>query len=236
MIWNLGLNIAVPTVVLLYGGSQLGWPPWLVLVVALLGPLAYGGYELVTARKVNHVSVLGLISVLATGGIGLFRIDAGWVAIKEAALPLALGLIVIASAFTRWPVVKTFLFDADILDRERIDAAIETRGTAADLKRRMTWSTVGLGCSFFLSAVLNYVLATWIIKSPSGSEAFNEELGQLTAWSFPIIAVPSMLITLAVMAWLLQGLRAYTGLSLDALMGEDDEDDDEDDTGSPDAA
>lgn len=235
MIWNLGLNIAVPTVVLLYAGSQLGWPPWLVLVVALVGPLSYGGYELVTARKVNHVSVLGLVSVLATGGIGLLRLDAGWVAIKEAALPLALGLIVIGSALTRWPVVKTFLFDADILDRERIDAAIAERGTEGDLKRRMTWSTVGLGCSFFLSAVLNYVLATWIVKSPSGTEAFNEELGQLTAWSFPVIALPSMAITLAVMAWLLQGLRTFTGLSLDALMGEE-EDDDEPDGGSPDAA
>ncbi len=230
MLWNLGFNIALPTVVLIWGGSTLGWPPPVVLVVALLGPLAYGGWELATARTVNHVSILGVISVLATGGIGLLELDAGWVAVKEAAVPLVLGAIVVISAFTRWPVVKTFLFDADILDVPRIEEALEHRGgreaLAADLKR----ATLGVSVSFLLSAILNYGLATWIVRSPTGTVAFNEELGRLTAWSFPVIAVPSALIMLAVMAWLLQRLRAHTGLSLEAMMGEE-EDDEEDEDG-----
>lgn len=230
VIWNLGLNIALPTLVLIFAGDQLGWPPWLVLVVALVGPLGYGIWELVSKKKVNHVSVLGVVSVVATGGIGLLQLDAGWVAIKEAALPLVLGAVVLGSAFTRWPVVKTFLFDAEILDVPAIEQAIVERGNEDALARRLRLATFGIAASFVLSAVLNYFLARYLVHSPSGTEAFNEELGQLTAWSFPVIAVPSMAITLAVMAWLLQGLRSLTGMTMDELVGEGgDEDGDEED-------
>jgi intracellular septation protein A len=225
MLWNLGFNIVVPTLILLFAGDQLGWPPWLVLVVALLGPLGYGIYELVTARKVNHVSVLGLVSVLATGGIGLLRIDAGWVAIKEAALPLVLGSVVLGSTFTRWPVVKTFLFDAEVLDVPRIEAAILEKGAEVDLERLMRVATFWIAGSFVLSAVLNYVLASYLVRSESGTAEFNAEIGQLTAWSFPVIVVPSMAITLGVMAWLLKGLQRITGLDLDDLVGDGRDDD-----------
>lgn len=220
MIWNLGLNIVAPTLVLLFAGDWLGWPPWLVLVVALVGPLGYGTYELITARKVNHVSVLGLVSALGTGGIGLLQLDAGWVAIKEAALPTVLGLVVLGSAFTRQPVVKTFLFDANVLDVDRIEESVKEKGTEADLARLLKIATFWIAASFVVSAVLNYGLASYLVRSESGTEAFNAELGQMTAWSFPVIVVPSMAITLGVMAWLLKGLQRVTGLDLDALTGE----------------
>lgn len=231
MLWNLGFNIVVPTLILLFAGDQLGWEPWLVLVVALLGPLGYGTYELVAARKVNHVSVLGLVSVLATGGIGLLRIDAGWVAIKEAALPLVLGAVVLGSTFTRWPVVKTFMFDADVLDVARIESAVAERQAEDDLERLMRIATGWIAASFVVSAVLNYGLASYLVRSESGTAAFNTEIGQLTAWSFPVIVVPSMAITLAVMAWLLKGLQRVTGLDLDDIVGDakDDEAADESD-------
>ncbi|MFK7930611.1 MAG: VC0807 family protein [Myxococcota bacterium] len=221
MLVNLGMNIALPALVLSFGGSWFGWPPWLVLVVGLVGPLGYGGWELVVKKKVNHISVLGLVSVLATGGIGLFELDAGWVAVKEAALPLVLGAVVFGSAFTQRPVVRTFLFDAEILDTERIDEAIAQRSAESDLLRLLKVATFWVAASFALSAVLNYGLASYLIRSPSGSEAFNAELGQLTVWSLPVIVVPSMGITLAVMAWLLKGLQRITGLDLDQLTGND---------------
>lgn len=219
MLLNIGLNIALPALILTFGGSWFGWPPWVVLVVGLIGPLGYGGWELVAKKKVNHISLLGLISVLATGGIGLLQLDAGWVAVKEAALPLLLGAFVLVSAFTARPVVRTFLFDAEILDTERIDAAIAERGTQAELASLLKTSTLWVAASFVLSAVLNYGLAAYLVRSPSGSEAFNAELGQLTVWSLPVIVVPSMAITLAVMAWLLKGLQRVSGLDLDALTG-----------------
>ncbi len=217
---RLVLNLVLPTVVLIWGGDWLGLPPWAVLVVGLLGPLGYGLWALAVARKVDHVSVLGVVSVLLTGGVGLLGLDAGWIAVKEAAIPLIFGVILLVSALTPWPVVQTLLLDAELLDVARIHARIAERGEErafAGLLRGATWAMAG---SFAVSAGLNYALASYLVRSPSGTEAFNQEIGQLTAWSFPVVAVPSLAIALAVMAWLLRGLTRITGLTLDELVGE----------------
>lgn len=219
MILNLGLNLILPTLLLLWGGEWLGLPPWLVLVLALLGPLGFGSYELLIKRKVNHVSILGVISVVLTGGIGLLQLDAGWIAVKEAAVPLVFGAILLISAFTPWPVLQTLLLDAEILDVPRVDAALEARQTRPDFTRAIRLATFGLSASFVLSAVAGYALAAWIVHSPSGSEAFNQELGQLTAWSFPVIGLPSMVFSGLVMWWMLRRLGALTGLTLDEMVG-----------------
>jgi hypothetical protein len=192
MLVKIGLNLILPSLVLMFAGSRLGWPPWVVLLVALVGPLGYGIYELVQKRKIDPVSALGVVSVLATGGIGLLQLDAGWVAVKEAAIPGVLGAVMLGSAATPYPAVRTFLFDAGVLDVPKIQARIADRGTQRDLTFILRVGTVLLSLSFFLSAALNYGLAVWIVKSPSGTEAFNAELGEMTAWSFPIITVPSL--------------------------------------------
>jgi hypothetical protein len=61
---------------------------------------------------------------------------------------------------------------------------------------------------------MNYLLATWIVTSPSGTTAFNEELGQLTLLSYPMIALPSMLIMLGVLYYLVRSIRQLAGLQL----------------------
>jgi intracellular septation protein A len=218
MLWNLGFNIALPTLVLIQAGSLFGWSPSVVLVVALLGPLGYGGFELATKRKVNHVSVLGLVSVLLTGGIGLLELDKGWIAVKEAAVPSLLGVGVLVSAFTPWPVVKTFLFNAEVLDVPRIEQALNDNDTVQACNTLLKRGTIAIAGSFVVSAVLNYFLAAYIVVSEAGTEAFNTELGQLTAWSVPVIVVPSMVITLGVMYWLMKGLSSLTGMDIEELV------------------
>ena len=74
--------------------------------------------------------------------------------------------------------------------------------------------------SFFFSAAMNYALATWIVVSPAGTTAFNEELGRLTLLSYPMIALPSMLIMMAVLYYLARSIRELAGLKLaEALKG-----------------
>lgn len=216
---SLLLNLVLPALLLIWGGELLGLEPWWVLVLALLGPVGMGTWELVVARKVNHVSVLGTVSVLLTGGIGLLELDAGWIAFKEAAVPLVLGLILLVSAFTPWPVLKILLLDAELLDVERIESRVAERGAAADFTRLIRAGTYLFAASFALSAGLGYGLAVALVHSPSGTQAFNEELGRMTAWSFPVVALPSMVISVAALWWLLGGLRRITGLSLDELFG-----------------
>lgn len=224
---NIGLNVIVPTLILVWGGSQLGLEPWQVLVLGLAGPIGYGSFELLTAKKVNPLSVLGLVSVGLTGGIGLLELDPQWVAIKEAAVPGVLAVVVFGSAFTKHPVLKTFLYEAAVLDVGAIEESVADAGekTASELQSLYKNATILVALSFVMSAVLNYGLAAYIVKSPAGTEAFNEELGQMTAYSFVVIMAPSMAVTLGVMAWFLKRLQTITGLSLDALTNDSGGDD-----------
>ena len=42
---------------------------------------------------------------------------------------------------------------------------------------RLQHATYWLSSTFLFSAIMNYALAKWIVTSPPGSPAFNEELG-----------------------------------------------------------
>jgi len=46
-------------------------------------------------------------------------------------------------------------------------------------------------------------LATWIVVSDPGTEAFNQELGLMNLLSLPIIALPMMIILIVIMWYLL---------------------------------
>jgi hypothetical protein len=114
--------------------------------------------------------------------------------------------------------VKTLLYTPALIDVARVQRELEARGTAREFDGRLQNATLLLGGTFFFSAAMNYVLATWIVTSPAGTEAFNEELGRLTLLSYPMIALPSMLMMMAVLYYLARAMRDLAGLKLsDAL-------------------
>jgi len=215
---SLLFNIFIPAMLLMQGQNWFGVSPAAVLVGALAFPIAYGLYYFLVRRKLNFISALGFISILLTGGIGLLHLDKGWIAIKEAGIPLIIGIVVIASLKTRYPLIKTFLYNPKIFNVERIERALTERNTHASFERLMTFCTIVLGASFFLSAALNYGLARYFIQSESGTEAFNTELGRMTFWSYPVIVVPSMAVMIFALWKLIGGIRALTGLSLDEAL------------------
>jgi hypothetical protein len=64
---------------------------------------------------------------------------------------------------------------------------------------------------------MNYILAKWIVTSPSGSTAFNEELGQMTLLSYPVIAIPSTIMMMSIMYYLWRTIHGMTGLKLEEI-------------------
>jgi hypothetical protein len=66
--------------------------------------------------------------------------------------------------------------------------------------------------------VLNFFLARWIVVSPSGTDAFNAEVSKMMAWSWPIIAIPSMAIMMVALMKLLGGIKKMTGLELEDVL------------------
>ena len=72
-----------------------------------------------------------------------------------------------------------------------------------------------LGGTFFFSATMNYLLATWIVTSPAGSPEFNEELGRMTILSYPVIAIPCMIMMIAILFMLWRSIHKLTDLTLE---------------------
>ena len=213
---SLVVNIAVPVFVLmkLSGDGQLGAIN--ALLVALAFPLSYGLYDFILRRNFNFVSGVGFIGILLTGGIGLLKLDVQWIAVKEAGVPLVIGLAVVASMKTRYSPVKALV--GKMIDVDRVIAALEEKGRAGGFETRLRRATLIVGGSFFFSAVLNYILARLIVVSPAGTAAFNEELGKMTALSFPVIALPSIALMVGAVFYLLRGVTKETGLDIQSIM------------------
>lgn len=223
---NLGFNVLLPALVLMqgknwlrayWGGSEDGLT-LLVFLAALSLPLSYGLYDLARRRRWNFWSALGLVGVVMTGGIGLLKLPPEWVAVKEATVPGLLGLAVLVSHWTRRPLVRMLLLREEFFDLESIEARVQERNAQPALERLVRQANGLFALSFALSAVLNYVLAKWIVVSPAGTDAFNEELGRMTLLSYPIIALPTLAITVAALWLLFSGLGRLTGLELEEMV------------------
>lgn len=206
------INIVIPSLILmkLSGPERLGSVGALLLALAF--PLVWGMMDLVKSRKFNLFSALGLVNILLTGGIGLLELDTQWLALKEAAVPGIIGLVVLASIRTPYPLVKTMLFNPTIIDVEKVHQHLAVRGNVEAFEGRLQTGTILLSGTFFFSSVMNYLLATWIVTSPAGTEAFNEELGRLTLLSYPMIALPSMVMMMAVLYYLVRSTKSLAGL------------------------
>ena len=215
---DLSVSIIIPSVILmkLSGDDYLGAST--ALVVALAFPLGWGMFELSRYRKFNFIALLGLVSVLMTGGIGLLQLDPQWLAVKEAAIPALLGMAVLISTYTPYPLIRTLLYNPSIIDIEKVQRKLDEYDTEAKFEKRLQNATYWLSATFLFSAVMNYVLATVIVKSPAGSAAFNEELGQMTLLSYPVIAVPSTLMMIAIFYFLWRTIHDSTGLALEEVL------------------
>lgn len=227
LVLNLVCNLVVPTFVLMKLSEEphlgLVWgflprlgPQW-GMVVALLFPLSYGIYDLIRRKKTNIFSVLGVASVLLTGTLNQFKADPFWFAVKEAGIPLLFGAAVLISMRTKRPLVRELLWNDQVIDTARVDTVLIERGQRHELDRLLRGASFGLAFSFLLSAVLNFGLARYLLKSPAGTPEFNAELGKLNGLSLPVIMLPTMIVTMIVFWKLLNGLTRITGLEVDEI-------------------
>jgi len=169
---DLLVSIVIPSIILmqLSGPERLG--PTAALIFALSFPVGWGMYELLKNKKKNWVAVIGVISVLLTGGIGLLQIDSKWLAVKEAAIPAAFGIGVLIASKLGFPIVRKLLFNPAIMNTERIDAELDKKGNRSAFEKRLDNANYFFVGTFAFSAVMNYLLATWIVQSDSGTEEF----------------------------------------------------------------
>ncbi|MAB24665.1 MAG: MFS transporter [Pseudomonadales bacterium] len=217
---DLLVSILLPSIILMKfsGEADLGASKALILALAL--PLCWGLFELIQYRKFNFIALLGVVSVLLTGGIGLLKLDPQWLAVKEAAVPGVIGIAVLVSTRTRYPLIRTLLYNEKVINVARVQERLQARGQVEIFNQRLLRATYFLAGTFFFSSVMNYIVAKWIVISPAGTEAFNEELGQMTLVSYPMIAIPSMIMMMAILFYLWRTIHGLTGLKMEEIMAQ----------------
>ncbi|CAH8218515.1 VC0807 family protein [Vibrio aestuarianus] len=210
-------NVFIPSFILMKfsGNEHLGTA--MALAVALAFPIIYGGMDLIRNKKFNFISALGFISVLLTGGIGLLELDTRWLALKEALIPGLIGLAVLASTFTRYPLMQKILLNDTVLNLPQINERLQENGKTEAFERCLMSSNYLFASTFAFSSAMNYFLATWIVTSPAGTAAFNEELGKMTLYSYPMIAIPSMLMMFGIFYYIWRQVRAMTSLETEQI-------------------
>lgn len=189
----------------------------MALVVALAFPIAYGAMDLIRNKKFNFIAALGFVSVLLTGGIGLLELDTRWLALKEALIPGLIGLAVLGSTFTRYPFMQKMVLNDTVLNLELITERLKENNKTQAFERCLMSSNYLFASTFAFSSAMNYFLATWIVTSPAGTPEFNEELGKLTLYSYPIIAIPSMLMMFGIFYYVWRQIRAMTTLETEQI-------------------
>jgi len=219
---SLLLNVVLPVTILSYCGKESGFlavgPKW-ALVIAMALPLGYQAYDWRMRRQWNIFSMLGLIGVLLTGGLGLLELGARAFAFKEAAIPLLLAVLFIWTHRAGKPLVKALLLNPDLLHVSKIERLVHERQQLPSYQRALWHATLTLAGSFVLSALLNYAVAMYFLADQvPGSEGYTAAIGKITGWGFLITGLPMMAFLLLAFLRLLKNLQSLTGLTRDDLM------------------
>lgn len=218
LLLELVLCVILPTLVLKYLSPEDQLGPVYSLVLGLSLPLGYGLHQFFKEKKFGFIPVLGFISILLTSSIGLLELDSKYIAIKEAAIPLIIGIGTIVSLKTPYPLVKTFIYNDKILQIDKVNDALSARNNHAIFNAALKTATYILAASFLLSAILNYVLAKIIVTSPSGTPEFNDQLGTMNLLSYPVITIPCVIVMIIAMMYLFKQIKKLTGLELEEII------------------
>jgi len=146
------------------------------------------------------------------------ELDVVYIAIKEAAVPAIIGLATLISLKTSQPLIRTFLLNDNIFETKKITQALQENNSEVAFDKLLVNASWILAGSFLLSSILNYLLAVIILTADPGTVAWNEQLGKMTALSFPVIALPATLVLLADMYYLFRGITKLTGMSVEDIL------------------
>ena len=213
---NLLINVVIPTLIMtrFSDEDQLGGVG--AMLVALAFPLLFGIYNIIRDKKIGWVPILGIVSIMLSGGFNLLKFPPEWIAFKEASVPLILALAILVSAWINRPLARIFL--NSMLDRETVDKALHERGTFELYEKRTAVATYLLAFAFLLSAVLNFVLARIVVTSDPQTPEYTKEIGRMTGLSFPVITIPVMLVLMGTIVYVMLTVSKLTGLEAEKVL------------------
>tara|TARA_B100000073_G_scaffold287851_2_gene249818 strand:+ start:3713 stop:4471 length:759 start_codon:yes stop_codon:yes gene_type:complete len=186
-----------------------------VFFVAILFPFTYFIFDLLTRKNINMISILGFINVLLNGGIGIFGSALGlsktWFIVKEGAIPFLIGTVLLIMTKYQKDKFNKFILNDMIFDVTKINNRVE-----GDLNLEFERSLKNAGyyfiIGFFISSLIQFILASLIVVSDPGDPAFNEQVSTMTWVSYLAVLVPTILIIGKGYLQLIKDLEAITNL------------------------
>lgn len=193
--------------------------PFWALVVSLLFPVAFGAWCFWKKKGWNVLSVLGFVTILLSGGLGLLKLDAFWIGMKEGLMATAIGLAFPLSHYFGRPLINALVMQPHLLNVKTLEDSLGEEAKRSAFNEALFRASCGMGLGMVGSAVANFSLALWLLagKEP-GSEAFVKGLAKLSWVSTVVIGVPMMGVMLVVFVWLLRRIQRITGLERDDLL------------------
>lgn len=235
---NVLLSVLAPVLVLDHcsttgpGLLELGTTRAMVLALAL--PLGCGVWMFIERRRLDPITLFGLMGTILTGVITIYantgdgsaiRPDTPWwYAAKEALIAALLGGAMLVTARRRDSMLRLFLYSDSLFDVGRIEKRIAEKELQQPYEALLWRSAAYTALSLFCSALANFCLALYfllpVLDQPADRQVlqYNYAVSSMTWWGYLIIGVPLMITLILVMRYLLRRLGELTRLSRDELL------------------
>ncbi len=222
-------NLIVPVIILKNGDSWLGVDnsffgietSVLVLIISLSFPFFFFINDLRLNTKVNFIAVLGFVNILLTGLIGIigekYGISRIWFIVKESIIPFIIGSLILLSMKSKSPLVKNLIYNPLIFNIQKINESL-LENSKDDFNIIFKSSTYMISGSFFMSSIIQFFLASYIVTVDPGQPKFNDQVGTMTWVSYVVVMVPCMSIFGYAIWTLIQGIKKLTGLETEQIL------------------
>ena len=181
---------------------------------ALVFPISYFIYDLLTRKNINIISILGFTNILLTGGIGVFGSTLGlsrnWFIIKEGMMPLVIGFFLfLMSVFKKETFYNIFLNNLMFKKDFILNSINEKSKVEFEEVLKVTGYYFIFG--FVISSIIQFYLASTIVVSNPGDLSFNE-VSTMTWVSYIAVLLPTIIVLGKGLMGLINGIEKVTGL------------------------
>lgn len=190
-------------------------------LIALLFPFIYFIYDLLNRKNINFISILGFVNVLLTGGIGVFGSKYGLTRsafiLKEGLMPIIIGSFLFLFSKYKKSSFNSIILNRALFDIEKIKvhAPRESPYALDSLTKKAGYYFIA---GFFISSIIQFILASIIVTSNPGDSGFNEQVSTMTWVSYFAVLVPTIIIVGKGYFDLIKGIEKKTGLKKEEFL------------------
>tara|TARA_Y100001970_G_C14250321_1_gene871391 strand:- start:4317 stop:5060 length:744 start_codon:yes stop_codon:yes gene_type:complete len=237
---SLAFNIFIPVLILKNGLEwiekfldQLGEDSWIyskiilfdapsfVFAIALMFPFFYFIIDFFNRKNINLISIFGFINILLTGGIGVFGAALGlsknWFIIKEGLIPLLIGLLLFLISLYKKDYLNNIFINELMFDTAKVKIAISNE-KQSEFEGLLIITGYYFIAGFFVSSIIQFILASIIVVSNPGDPSFNQEVSTMTWVSYIAILLPTMILIVSGFMKLVKGIEKITGMKQEEFL------------------